>query len=93
LLRFWNTGNKLSAEYRKLRKQAKVSSKVKFEHLRDGAASNAKADELEIKMLLGHAFPGKTDAYVLRHPDKVKDACRTLEEHYFGKEKESNKKK
>ena len=70
-------------KFAKLRFKARVSDRVLFDHLRDGAASNANADQRQVDVLLGHRSAGLTDNYVLRHPQLVADACKNIERHYF----------
>ncbi len=62
-------------------------SKVRFDHIRDGAETAAiegGADVTHAKLLAGHAISGMTDKYVKRNPKMVADACEAIKGHYFG---------
>lgn len=69
-----------------LRKAAGVSTDVKMADLRDGAqtaAAEAGVPLDQIRVLAGHRT-GISDHYVRRRPTLVADACRAIEEAYFG---------
>ncbi len=79
--------------------KANVPKSFEFAHLRDGAASAADTagtikgfDDRQTSLLLGHRAHGVRDAYALRHPELVVDACKAIEKHYFAPKKETAKK-
>jgi len=91
--------HKLAQVFRRLRREAKVPSEVEFAHIRDGAASAADTgatvkgfDARQEEVLLGHRAAGVKDAYALRHPELVRDACAAVEAHYFGETEKTHKK-
>jgi integrase len=69
-----------------LRENTDVPEDVKFNHLRDGAATAAgndpKVDPLHVDMLLGHKT-GVKDRYWHKKPWIVADACAAIERYYF----------
>lgn len=74
-----------------LRDRAGVKEAIKFDHLRDGAATHADAPSRQIDVLLGHEAPGLTARYRLRHPEMVEHACKTVDAHYFPMKRRSKK--
>ncbi len=84
--------HKLSEGFRTVRKRAEVPDVVEFAHIRDGAATASDTagnlrgfDDRQTDLLLGHRAHGVRDAYALRHPELVKDACSAIEKAYFGR--------
>ncbi len=79
----------ISTWFRQKRLQLKMNKQVKFEHLRDAAASipihNGGARLENVAVLLGHLFPGQANEYVTRHPQVTKSAVEAIEQYYFGK--------
>ncbi len=73
--------------WEKLRPRAKIKKSVKFEHIRDAAAT-IPFDHGEsvdtIKLILGHKVSGITDDYIRRSVKRTINACQILEQYYFG---------
>ena len=58
-----------------------------MDRIRDGsytAAIQGTESEKQAKIIAGHKFRGETDAYVKRNPHMVAEACRAIEDFYFG---------
>ncbi len=78
--------NHASRNFRRRRTEAELPDEVKFDNIRDGAytaAVEGGADVNQAKMLAGHRV-GISDHYLKRNPSMVADACRAIEERYFG---------
>jgi len=87
-----NIGTPLRAEkirkrFATKRKAAGVPSHVKFADIRDAAQTipiEAGISEQEVRYLMGHRAGQSTDNYLKRKPDLVANACKAIEEYYFG---------
>jgi len=79
-----------SADFRRLADRCGITTKddkgnpLTFESVRDGAYTVAfKVSEQQARNLAGHRAGGLSDAYVLRNPESVKEACEAVRKFYM----------
>jgi len=78
--------NHITRNFRRRRKEAKLSDSVTFDQIRDGsytAVVEAGHDLQMAKLIAGHGT-GIPDHYLKRKPTMVATACRAIERAYFG---------
>ncbi len=80
------SGNHVSRNFRRRRREACLPEDVSFDQIRDGSYTSAVesgCNLTEAKALAGHRV-GIADHYLLRRPDLVRKACEAIEAAYFG---------